>query len=248
MSPMAKTLLKTILGVLTIYIVAAAVPIFGQAYQSKALTPVAPPLLVLPFAIASPTAPESIAPTVTATVVEPTPTATVPELILAPELTPTRPDVADLASPQIPSPGVDKNDTYTYILINLFQPEQEYPYQVQAGTPIFIQDFAHAYAGCNWMSVAGQVLDANGAALTNLVVSVKSTLTGSPVDLLGLTGLAQEYGPGGFEIQLSNSPKASTGKFTIQVFDLNGKALTAPVQFDTTAECSENVVLINFVP
>jgi hypothetical protein len=98
------------------------------------------------------------------------------------------------------------------------------------------------------MSVAGQVFDADGEGLTYLVVSVKSTLNGSPVELLGLTGLAQEYGPGGYEIQLSSVPIASTGKLTIQVFDLNGNAITEPVQFDSSAGCSENVVLINFAP
>ncbi len=98
------------------------------------------------------------------------------------------------------------------------------------------------------MSVAGQVFDANGEALKDLVVSVQSALTGSPMELLGLTGLAQEYGPGGFEIQLSSSPIASTGKLTLQVFDLNGNALTEAVPFDTSDGCSQNVVLINFAP
>jgi hypothetical protein len=247
MSPMSKTLLKIILAVLAIYIVVAAVPIFQQAYQSLVLTPVPSPTPVLPTPTLSPATPEPVAPTATATVVGPTPTATALEPILAPELSPTSPDLAVLTSRSIQFPGRIENYPNTYLLFPILR-SVEYPYRIQNGTPILIQNFAHAYAGCSWMSVAGQVLDANGEALTNLVVSVKGTLNGSPVEWLGLTGLAQEYGPGGYEIQLSSSPTASTGKLTIQVFDLNGNALTEPVHFDTSAGCSENVILINFAP
>jgi hypothetical protein len=247
MSPMSKTLLKIILAVLAIYIVVPAIPVFQQAYQNMVFMPAPSLPPVLPTPTMSLATPEPVAPTVTATVVEPTPTATVLEPILVPELSPTSPDLAVLPSQPIHLPGMIENYTNNYLLMAIYRSD-EYPYQVQNGTPIFIQNFAHAYAGCSWMSVAGQVLDANGEALMNLVVSVNGTLNGSPVELLGLTGLAQEYGPGGYEIQLSSSPTASTGQLTIQVFDLNGNALTEPVPFDTSAGCSENVVLINFAP
>jgi len=82
----------------------------------------------------------------------------------------------------------------------------------------------------------------------NLVVSIKGTLNGTAVDLLGLTGLALEYGPGGYEIQLGTQPVASTGTLTIQVLDLNGNAQTAAMPFNTSADCSQNVILINFAP
>jgi hypothetical protein len=247
MSPLSKTLLKMILTVLAIYLIVAAVPIVQQFYQGLVLTPVplpAPVLLSLP---AGPAGQDSAAQTATVQGVAPTPgePALAPVLPTAP--LPASPNQSVLSSRPIRLPGRIENNPNAYLLTAIYRVEEP-AYQLQTGTPIFMQNFAHTYAGCSWMSVAGQVFDAQGNPLKNLVVTIKGTLNGKTVELMSLTGMAQEYGPGGYEIQLSSSPVASTAKLSIQVFDLNGNALTEPVLFNTSAGCSENVILINFAP
>lgn len=133
--------------------------------------------------------------------------------------------------------------------------KQEAMFLVQPGTPAYVPNFAHPAQGCNWLSVAGQVLEStgstplggpNGQPVSGLVVSVLGNLEGSAVDQLTLTGLAPDYGPGGYEVQLSGRPVASSQALWVQVFNLDGQAVTGPVFFDTRADCSQNVVLVNF--
>lgn len=120
------------------------------------------------------------------------------------------------------------------------------PYTIQPSTPAYLQSFAHPEAGCNWLGVAGQVFDRAGKPITNMVVVVEGVLNNSAVDLIGLTGLNGAYGPGGFEIQLANRVMNSTNTLTITLYDLAGSAMTYPFAFSTYADCSKNLILINF--
>lgn len=120
-------------------------------------------------------------------------------------------------------------------------------YELQSGTPAYMPDYAHDYAGCNWLSVGGQVFGQSNPAET-YVISVTGTLSGVNIDLMGMTGTALHFGPNGYEIPLANLPIASNGTLAIQVFDLQGQAVSDLIPFNTAAECSANVVLINFVP
>ena len=244
MSPMSRAVLKIIFAVLAIYFVLAAVPIFLRAYQGMASAPVPSLAPALPTPTSNQAVFEQDRPA--AAIGQPDLSSKIflSDVRSAPALAPTA-----LASNRAAQPF-----NYSYILLNVFKSvpssgqNSAYPYKAQAGTPVFLQNFSHAYAGCNWLSVAGQVFDSKGHVVTNLVVSVTGTLKGSKVDLLGLTGLAPAYGAGGYEIQLASSPVASTGTLMIQVFDLQGKSLTSPQFFNTSAACSENVILINFAP
>jgi hypothetical protein len=121
------------------------------------------------------------------------------------------------------------------------------PYSVQPNTPIFTQNFNHADKGCNWMGVAGQVFPAKGFPIVNLVVAVTGKLGDKTLDQIQLTGLASAYGPGGFEVELSSTPVASTKTLSIQLYDLSGKAISDPLAFNTLADCKKNLILINFV-
>ena len=62
------------------------------------------------------------------------------------------------------------------------------------------------------------------------------------------TGQALAYGLGGYEIQIAPAVLESSGRFWIQVLNAEGAPLTARHTFDTTADCSSNLILINFVP
>ena len=122
------------------------------------------------------------------------------------------------------------------------------PYTLQADTPVYIENFAHTDAGCNWMGVAGQVFGADDEPVINLVVIAKGTINGSTVDITSVTGVvkAEVYGPGGYEIVLGDSAAATSQSLSIQVFDLSGNALSEEVFFDTYANCDKNLVVINF--
>ena len=44
------------------------------------------------------------------------------------------------------------------------------PYHLQSVNPVYLQNFVHPEAGCNWMGVGGQVFDKQGDPTQNLVV------------------------------------------------------------------------------
>ena len=122
------------------------------------------------------------------------------------------------------------------------------PFAVQAATPLYMENFGYPDAGCNWMGVGGQIFDKNGAPLLNLVVWIRGTINGTPVEVIALTGTTEgaKYGPGGYEAILSNTALKSNGDLSIQVLDLNGDILTEPLPFDTSDQCDQNLIIINF--
>jgi len=120
------------------------------------------------------------------------------------------------------------------------------PYQVQANTPIYLSNFAHQDLACNWMGVAGQVFDVSGNPAKNIIIIADGNLNGTHINSIGMTGMTSLYGPGGFEIVLSNKPAASSGTLTLTVYGNNGLPLSDPVPFNTVGDCQKNLTLINF--
>ena len=121
-------------------------------------------------------------------------------------------------------------------------------YIVQPATPVFMQNFVHTTEGCNWQGVAGQVFDAAGKPITNLVVKVAGVWEGIPVSKVGITGMVSgtPYGPGSYEIVLGNKALNTIDQLQIQVFKTDSTPLTIPLSFSTSADCSQNLVMINF--
>lgn len=168
-------------------------------------------------------------------------TATVPvaptQAVTATNIPPT-----ETAGPIVPSATISPSAT-------LLSPTQvTVLYHPQAGTPVHIANFAHASAGCQWMSVAGQIFDASGNPVLNLVVRASGALDGQPFDQVSMAGVALEYGPSGYEIKLADKGVASSGAMSIQLFDLQGQAVSNPVPFNTYTDCSKAITLVNFVP
>ena len=122
-----------------------------------------------------------------------------------------------------------------------------YPYVVQEGCPVYMPNFAHPDAGCNWLGVAGQVFDAEHIGIENLVVIAGGTLAGAPIDIVQMTGSATAYGSGGYELVLSSTVVASEGTLWVQVKDLAGTPLTPKIYLDTHDDCFQNLLLLNFV-
>jgi hypothetical protein len=122
------------------------------------------------------------------------------------------------------------------------------PFTVGAGTPVATSSIAfHPDEGCDWLGVAGQVFDLSGAPITGQQVRVQGVLSGTPVDMLSLTGLTDAYGSVGFyEFNLGDTPLVSKGTLSVQLLDQAGIAMSDKVYFDTSDNCQQNLIFVNF--
>lgn len=119
-----------------------------------------------------------------------------------------------------------------------------YLYGIQPGLPLAISSWIY---GCDWLGVAGQVFDMQGNTVESLIVEAGGTLEGQPVFGLTLTGMAEDYGPGGYEIMFADHPVASQGKIWVQLKDAAGQLLSPQVFINTVKDCGQNLVLLNFL-
>jgi hypothetical protein len=124
------------------------------------------------------------------------------------------------------------------------------PVVLHDGSPQYIPATSfHPNYGCNWMGVAGQVIDVNGAPVQGLIVEVGGTLGGKKIGsptVLQATGLATAYGEAGFEVKLSDTPIESSGSVWIQVLDQAGLPLSERISFFTFDDCDKNLIIIYF--
>lgn len=126
-------------------------------------------------------------------------------------------------------------------------PIQTFTYTLQDGNPIYLENFAHPESGCDWMGVAGQVFSTEGIEVKNLIIVVGDAQTTEEHQWSDQTGQAVFYGPGGYEIQFSDTSLETTDRFWVQVIDQAGVPLSDRNFFGTKNNCSENLVLMNFV-
>jgi hypothetical protein len=120
------------------------------------------------------------------------------------------------------------------------------PFAVQIGSPKYIPAFAHGGKNCKWMGIAGQVFDQNGNGLPGLAVLVTGSIDGKPLEKAVLSGEQTAYGPGGFEMPLSDHPLVNPLPVVMQLYDLDSKALSDPLILDWPNRCDENLALVNF--
>jgi len=66
------------------------------------------------------------------------------------------------------------------------------------------------------------------------------------VDKQVMTGLADVYGPGGFEITLADKLVASEGTLWIQLLDQQNLPLSQRIYFNTYDDCERNLIIIYF--
>jgi hypothetical protein len=122
-----------------------------------------------------------------------------------------------------------------------------YEFQLQSGSPVTTTNFLDASSGCNWAGVAGQVFSADGQPVSGLVVKVEGTLNNRHILAISKTGSAEAVGPGGYQAVLQNEMVKTPGEMQAQLFDKDGKILSARVDFLIPAECSGNLVVVNFI-
>lgn len=216
----------------TAYVEPSATPIPTE-YTVEPTTEVTVPV----EATATSVPPTEIPPTVvppTATLV---PTSTITSLPPTATFTPTAIPPTATFTPTVKPPTATATAT---AIVEKFT--------IQGATPIFLVNFVHPTEACNWQGVAGQIFDVSSMPLMNYVVKVAGIYNGAPFTQIGITGMVtgNPYGVGGYEIVLGNKAITSIDLLTIQVFDNQGKPVTNPMPFSTSATCSQNLVLINF--
>ncbi len=106
----------------------------------------------------------------------------------------------------------------------------------------------HPEFGCNWLGVAGIVLDVNNAHVNGLQLLLLGTLDGHTVNNFSISGmLPLLYGASGFEFDLGRTPIDSRGTLYIQLRDQGGGVqLSENVYINTYSDCNKNMVWVRF--
>jgi hypothetical protein len=104
----------------------------------------------------------------------------------------------------------------------------------------------HPDLGCNWLGVGGTVEDMDKSPLVGVAIRIQGELLGQKVDTATLSGIATAYGRSGFELILGEAPIPSTETLYVRLYDQAGLPLSEKIYFNTSAECTENLVLMRF--
>ncbi|MBI5933931.1 MAG: hypothetical protein HY867_09505 [Chloroflexi bacterium] len=101
--------------------------------------------------------------------------------------------------------------------------------------------------GCNWLGVAGIVLDKKGAHHIYVQVLLFGDLKGQPINNITVSGTApQYYGASGFEMQLSETPVDTSKTLYLQLRDQGGIPLSENLYINTYSSCDKNMVFVTF--
>jgi hypothetical protein len=119
---------------------------------------------------------------------------------------------------------------------------QSSPFVKTESSPFYLQNFANN-AGCDWMGIAGEVLDLD----RNPVVagSYRVHIWGSGIDERLTVGTAPAYSPSGWEQFLFDSPVVRD--YEIQLETSSGTAVSPIYAVRTRASCNENLVRFDFI-
>jgi hypothetical protein len=170
--------------------------------------------------------PLQLDPTWTATATIPPTITETPRWTITPYFSPT---IVSLITPSVTptftaTPKAPFSATVTYIASTIFHPEE----------------------ACNWLGVAGTVVDTKNADITRMSIRLTGTLNGKRVDMLLMSATAPQYGVSGFEAFLGTVPISSNDTLYLQLLDQTGLPLSANVYIDTFNDCNKNLVLVRF--
>jgi hypothetical protein len=100
---------------------------------------------------------------------------------------------------------------------------------------------------CDWMGVGGRVLGADGDGVDGLKVVLGGEYESKAINKSATTGSAEDYGTGGFEIQIADGPNNSKETLYVQLFDKAGNALSDRFYFRTYDDCGRNLIRFTFI-
>ncbi|MBN2503328.1 MAG: hypothetical protein JXB38_21310 [Anaerolineales bacterium] len=104
----------------------------------------------------------------------------------------------------------------------------------------------HPDRGCQFLGIGGRVIDRTCTPKKDYEIQLTGSLDGSPIQMRAISGKAPAYGVGGFEFILAGEPIASSATLAIRIVDHNGMPLSSPVSINTYADCSQNLILVDF--
>jgi hypothetical protein len=155
----------------------------------------------------------------------PSPSSTLPPA--TPTKTPT-PTPTDTATPG-PSPTVTTT-------------RSPFPFTKDLASPQYLQNYANN-AGCDWMGIAGIVLDLNGNPVPNGEYRVH--VWDSGIDERVVVGNAPAYGPSGYEQFLYNQPRFQ--EHNVQLETINGTAVSQVYRIQTRTSCNQNLIRFDLI-
>ena len=126
------------------------------------------------------------------------------------------------------------------------EPDSAYAFTIVGQPEAIDSTNYHPELGCNFLGIAGQVFDLRGSPVLGIRVQVNGWLGDEYILLYGMSGLAQAYGIGGYELKLAETPAASRGDLFIRLLDQQGIPLSDRIYFDTEADCARNLVIVQF--
>lgn len=158
----------------------------------------------------------------------PSPIPTFPSKTPTPTNTPT-PSNTPTATPTGPTPTPSST-------------RSAFPFTKTDNSPFYLQNYANE-AGCDWLGIAGEVLDLNRNPVPpgSYVVHVWD----SGIDERLSVGSAPAYSPSGWEQFLFDAPVIRD--YNVQLETPNGTAVSQIYRVQTRASCNQNLLRLDFV-
>lgn len=188
---------------------------------------------------------------------------TLPAVLQLPTHTPTAPRLPATYTPTITLTPTQTNTpepptatplpTQTLVgmgMLNTLAPTADsganYSFALQSDPTAIDAVVLYPERGCNWLGVGGQVTDLQGRPVTGITVQLGGNLEGKTIDQTSLTGLATKYGEAGYEFELAQLPAESKNSLWVRLIDQSRLPLSPRVYFSTFADCSKNLIIVNF--
>lgn len=250
------TILSILVGILILIVVAGFILILAAPATIEPVTDAIG--IALPGAAPEATAP---LPTTAAIAVVPTPQPTTVQREVVPTFT-RPPKTDDTITPTNtrrateeatitstfppPTPTSTPSDTPTPTptegpSATITATRSQFPFTKSSVSPIYLQNFANN-AGCNWLGIAGEVLDLNRNPVPS--GSYRVHVWGSGIDERVTVGTAPDYSPSGWEQFVHNAP--AVRDYNIQLESTEGTPVSQAYAVQTRASCNENLVYFIF--
>jgi hypothetical protein len=213
--------------------------------------PTSPPITIAPPTAVSVAVVPTVTPTPTEDPLQPTYTPAVPPTPanLEPAPLPTlRPTLTPSITPIIPTRTPTRTPTATPTATVTPGPSptatftlSPFPFTKSSDSPIYLRNYANS-AGCDWMGIAGEVLDTSGNPVADGQYRVH--VWDSGIDSRVGTGTAKAYAPSGWEQFVLG--EVAVRSYNVQLETNNGTAVSQVYRVQTRASCNENLLYFIF--
>ena len=118
----------------------------------------------------------------------------------------------------------------------------QYEFTKSDVSPLYLQNYANG-AGCDWMGLAGEVLDLNRRPV--ITGAYRVHVWGNGIDERAMVGGAPAYSPSGWEQFVNNSPNTAT--YSVQLETVSGTAVSQVYSIQTRDSCNQNLIRVDFI-